>query len=209
MAVRLISALTALVLAVAMLPLGAAPAAACSCRTPDGDPAYVRSMFDRADAIIVGKVLHVSEGSQNGARLFARLSVEQQYKGSGEREVIVRTSINEDGCGYPDVQDYGRHFMALTDIDGTYRANLCDSFPMPRFGSNPVGTEGKFLDELARIAAPISQRQLPLPAVERSGDDTPGEGLAFWRVVMLTSLGLLIVGLLVTAYVGLRPKVQR
>lgn len=144
-------AATVLSLLAALLPLGPQRALACSCAASEFDEALARSLVANADALIIGRVKHVSGGRDD---LVAWVAVEREFKGSGRRGLVVETGGL---CAYGPIREASRHFLVLYHERGRrFKVHLCSgSFPMHSAdGMVGFGPNADFLAALARIAPP-------------------------------------------------------
>lgn len=144
-------AATGLSLLAALVPVGPQHALACSCAASELDEALARSLVANADALITGRVKHVS-GERDD--LVAWVAVEREFKGSGRRELVVETGGL---CAYGAMREASRHFLVLYHERGRrFKLHLCSgSFPMHSAdGRADLGPNADFLGALARIAPP-------------------------------------------------------
>jgi hypothetical protein len=101
--------LLAIVLALAVVPVFAGPAVACSC-IPGGP----KSLAERADVLFAGTAANVSGG---GTTRTVAFDVETSFKGAVEEEVVITTPVSSASCGLPFHE--GRRYTVFAYTEGT------------------------------------------------------------------------------------------
>lgn len=119
---RLATVMLILAATMALLVTTPDPAAACSCMEP---PPPTEAMAD-SDAVFLGEVVETRlVGSEVDGELFARIAVEEVWKGEVAELVEVRTQPDSAMCGYHFTTGARDLIYAHQGDDGSYSTHLC------------------------------------------------------------------------------------
>lgn len=177
----------ALSLALAVVVLVPGTASACSCMEP---PAPTEALED-ADAVFLGEVVETRiVGGDLDGELFARIAVEEVWKGEVANLVDVRTQPDSAMCGYHFTAGDRDLIYAHQGDDGSYSTHLCTR-------SAPADMADEDLAAFGEGQEPVAGEQL--------ADDGPS-----WLVLSLAGLAVLVaVGLAVAGIAWRRRHPSR
>lgn len=180
---RALLLLLGVLLAAAGLPVGARPAAACSCA---GIPSAAEA-FASADAVFAGRLVSrevhhpnwpLVSSSDPAVHVFA---VDEVFKGVVHEEQGVVSADSGASCGL-ELSGEGPIVVYATDSGGGLTAGLCD-------GAAPITPDVQ--SELRALAGTTSGAGQPAPRAGAAGTGAPGLPTA---ALMVGALVLLLLG---------------
>lgn len=125
--------LVSIVLALAVVPVFAGPAGACSC-VASGP----KALAERAEVLFAGTAANISPDVSRGATRTVVFDVETAFKGKVEEEVVVTTPVSSPACGLPFQK--GRRYTVFAYTEGSkLRTDSCSG---TKLGSIDVARYG-------------------------------------------------------------------
>lgn len=180
---RLAVVVLTLTATMALLLMAPSPASACSCMEA---PAPTEALED-ADAVFLGEVVETrGTGGEFDGELFARIAVEEVWKGEVAELVDVRTQLDSAMCGYHFTAGDRDLIYAQQGDDGGYSTHLCTR-------SAPADAAGEDLTAFGEGQAPV--------AGEQFAEDGPS-----WLILGVAGLVTAAAGALVVAGVAWRRR---
>ena len=155
---RIASLVTVLAVLAALFHSGPQQAWACTCRSGTGSE-WAQRLLTHSDMLVVARVESVTGAAGKGSEVItARVRVDQQFRGNGDRTLDVRTSESDASCGYTALIDEEWHLLAIGEQQGEHWVDLCSSFPLQ---SNEIDLKTPFFATLAAAAPPVTIEDEP------------------------------------------------
>ena len=170
--------LLSIVLALAVVPVFAGPAGACSCARSGP-----KALAERAEVLFAGTAANVS----GGATQTVAFDVETAFKGAVEEEVAVTTPVSSAACGLPFQE--GRRYTVFAYTEGSkLMTNSCSgtklgSIDVARYGVS----EGR---EVSGTPTSANDQENPTNPTSASDQETNALG-RLWPLVVVA---LVLVG---------------